>query len=114
MLSPIQSSSFNFSNIVGHHHHQNSNSETMTCKPLFFLFFLIFFHLLVMSFGYERQTFLTERFQPRRLLKTAASSLTSLSTDPSKLKGAAMNEPQTSVEDSLRKRPPSASNPSHN
>ncbi|KAI3721946.1 hypothetical protein L2E82_32966 [Cichorium intybus] len=59
-------------------------------------------------------TFPTERFQPRRLLKAAASSLTSLSTDPSKLKGAAMNEPQTSVEDSLRKRPPSASNPSHN
>ncbi|KAL4576877.1 hypothetical protein LXL04_012977 [Taraxacum kok-saghyz] len=63
----------------------------------------------------RNKSFPVERFQPRRLLKKAASSsITSLSIDPSKLKGAAMKEPQTSVEDSLRKRPPSNSNPSHN
>ncbi|GJZ73285.1 hypothetical protein Tco_0637431 [Tanacetum coccineum] len=44
----------------------------------------------------------------------ARSHLTSLSTDPSMHKGATMNELQTSVQDSLRKRPPSKSNPSHN
>ncbi|KAD5961686.1 hypothetical protein E3N88_13159 [Mikania micrantha] len=41
----------------------------------------------------------------------AASSITSLSTDLFKPKGAAMTDLQASVEDSLRKRPPSKSNP---
>ncbi|KAJ0557762.1 hypothetical protein HanRHA438_Chr00c02g0843511 [Helianthus annuus] len=84
----------------------------MSFKPVFLIFFLIFFHFSVSSFGHEQPRVLRARFQPRRLM--AGSSLTSLSIDPSKLKGAAMNDTQASVEDSLRKRPPSKSNPSHN
>ncbi|KAF5770258.1 hypothetical protein HanRHA438_Chr14g0668331 [Helianthus annuus] len=81
-------------------------------KPLFFICFLIFFHLSVSSLVYAKQSIPRSRFQPRRLM--AHPSLMSLSTDPSKHKSAAMNESETSMEDSLRNRPPSKSNPSHN
>lgn len=82
-----------------------------TFKAFVVLFALIFLHIIIMcsviSFHHERRTLPS---QSRRLL-VSVNSVPSAALN--KLKGA-VKEPVRSVEASLRKRPPSASNPTQN
>ncbi|KAI3523462.1 hypothetical protein L1887_01616 [Cichorium endivia] len=95
----------------------------MAYKVFVFLFSLILFHHLVTcasllsssssvsSFRHGQRNLVKDRAQPRRLLPSSLTTV--LSANPSNL-SAAMNESETSMEASLRKRPPSASNPTQN
>ncbi|KAJ0858402.1 hypothetical protein HanRHA438_Chr13g0600631 [Helianthus annuus] len=81
----------------------------MAYKVVIFIISLIFFHHLVWCSPTSISFPVKDRSQPRRLLM--GSSMTSVSTDPL---GARVNGPETMVEASLRKRPPSSSNPTQN
>lgn len=95
------------------HYQPNSPNMRNSFKAFFFLSSLILLHLgmcCLVSFPHVGKSFPRERNQSRKLL---ASPTSSLSWDPNKLRGN-MEEAEESLEASLRKRPPSSSNPTQN
>jgi hypothetical protein len=89
------------------------NTKMRSCqRALFTLFALICLLILMcslLSFNNEMRVRPRDRNQPRRLLL----SFTSFSANSNQL-GEAMKDPKKSVKTSLRKAPPSQSNPSQN
>ena len=91
---------------------QQNNTMKFIHRALFVVFALILFHLLIcspLSLHCWRNTHPRVRNQPRRLL----GSFVSISSNLNKLSGA-IQDPKKAVEPSLRKAPPSDSNPTQN
>lgn len=81
-------------------------------KVFVLLFSLILLSSSLFCHGQHDITSVKDRAQSRKLLLT--SSLTTLSTNPPNKLSAAMEDSETSAEASLRKSPPSGSNPTQN
>ncbi|OAY30232.1 hypothetical protein MANES_14G015100v8 [Manihot esculenta] len=83
-----------------------------TTRTLVVLFALILIHILMsslLSLHHEREIHSDSRNQPRRLLVSVSLS----SSNEANLNGA-IKDPQKALETSLRKAPPSLSNPTQN
>ncbi|TYH57528.1 hypothetical protein ES332_D08G096100v1 [Gossypium tomentosum] len=89
------------------------NTMKLIHRAFFLVFALIVSHLLIcspLSFHCWKDTHIPRvKYQPRRLL----GSLASVSANLNKLSGA-IQDPNKAVGTSLRKAPPSASNPTQN
>jgi hypothetical protein len=86
------------------------SSQRALFGTLFALICLLIIMCSLLSFKHEMRVLPRDRNQPRRLLV----SITPFSAESNKLLGEAMEDPKKSVETSLRKAPPSKSNPSQN
>lgn len=90
---------------------QLQNRMRYSIRTLFVFITIIFWYELVMCSAISlQQDFHMRRSQSRRLL----ASVTSFPANDLKKLSAAFKETDTSVEASLRKRPPSSSNPTQN